>query len=139
MKYACVVRWSTFLSIGERRILIDFPDSNFVMSERFSYGTLGVEQTEIVVDANKETRSCLRTSLIDGVFVSSATVSRVVQEAVTEGILEPTIKRGIGRPTADREQITNLLAQYPAASDKELAPLAGVSHYTVARVRRGME
>jgi len=139
MKYACVVRWSTFLSIGERRILIDFPDSNFVMSERFSYGTLGVEQTEIVVDANKETRSCLRTSLIDGVFVSSATVSRVVQEAVTEGILEPTVKRRSGRPTADRERITNLLVQYPASSDRELAPLAGVSHYTVARVRRGME
>jgi hypothetical protein len=136
MKYACVVRWSTFLSIGERRILIDFPDSNFVMSERFSYGTLGVEQTEIVVDANKETRSCLRTSLIDGVFVSSATVSRVVQEAVTEGILEPTVKRRSGRPTADRKRITNLLVQYPASSDRELAPLAGVSHYTVARVRK---
>ena len=128
-----------YRTVTRRRIFIVFPDSSIVMDERFSYGTLGVEQTEIVVDAYKQTRSCLRTSLIDGVFVSSATVSRVVQEAVTEGILEPTIKRGIGRPTADREQITNLLAQYPAASDKELAPLAGVSHYTVARVRRGME
>ena len=109
------------------------------MSERFSYGTLGVEQTTVVIDAYEQTRSCLRTSLIDGVYVSPATVSRVVQEAVTEGMLDPTIKRRIGRPTADRERITNLLAQYPAASDKELAPLACVSQYTVARVRREMD
>ena len=106
------------------------------MDERFSYGTLGVEQTAVVIGAYEQTRSCLRTSLIDDVHVSPATVSRVVQGAVAEGILDPTIKRGIGRPTADRERITNLLEQYPAASDKELAPLAGVSHYTVARVRR---
>ncbi|OGY16858.1 MAG: hypothetical protein A2785_03780 [Candidatus Chisholmbacteria bacterium RIFCSPHIGHO2_01_FULL_49_18] len=111
----------------------------FVMSERFSYGALGVEQTAVVIDAYEQTRSCLRTSLIDGVYVSPATVSRVVQEAVTEGILEPTVKRRSGRPTADRKRITNLLVQYPAASDKELAPLAGVSQFTVARVRRGME
>ena len=119
-----------------RRIFSDSHDSSFIMSERFSYGTLGVEQTGMVVDAYEQTRSCLRASLIDGVFVSPATVSRVVQGAVAEGILDPMVKRGSGRPMANWDYIEELLAQYPASSDKELAPLAGVSHYTVARVRK---
>lgn len=108
------------------------------MAERFSYGSLGAEQTEAVIKAYEETRSCERASLQEGIYTSSATVSRVVREAVSEGFLDPAIKRGPGRPMVNQGHIEVLLVSHPEATDRELASLAGVSQFTVARVRRRM-
>jgi hypothetical protein len=52
------------------------------MAERFSYKTLGPDQTEAILDAYRKRRSCLGASLENGVFASSATVSRVVNAAI---------------------------------------------------------
>lgn len=99
---------------------------------------IGEEQVQAVLKVYDEVgRSCLRTSLQPEVACSEATVNRIVRKAVENGVVASDFGRSKGRPLADRERIRNLLDQYPEANDKELAPLAGVSAYTVARIRKG--
>lgn len=106
------------------------------MTERFSYGSLGEEQTEVVLDAYRRTRSCLRASLQTEVPVSSATVSRVVNAALEQGVLDPGVKRGPGRPKVDRGRILSVVEEFPAATLKQQARLAGCHEYTIYRALR---
>lgn len=106
------------------------------MAERFSYSTFGMEQTQVILDAYERTGSYLRASLQEGVFASSATINRLVRKAVEEGVVAKDFARKKGRPLTDRGRIRELLDQYSLATDKQIAPLVGVSEYTIARVRK---
>lgn len=111
------------------------------MSERFSYGTLGAEQTGAVLSAYEQTRSCKRTSLQEGVYVSSATVSRVIQEAVVRGHLDPQIKRGTGRPADLRKHAMRAIEEFPSGfgfTRSEQAAAAGCSVDTIYEALKQM-
>jgi hypothetical protein len=106
---------------------------------RFKYSrVIGEGQVEAVLQVYEEVgRSCLRTSLQPEVACSEATVNRIVRKAVEKGAVASDFGRSKGRPLADRGRIRDLLNRYPEAMDKQIAPLAGVSAYTVGEIRKG--
>jgi transposase len=89
-----------------------------------------------VIEAYVDLGSCLKASLQPGVFVSSATVSRVVNAALEAGLLDAEMKRGPGRPRVDAAMIVELMSRYPYATIAEIAGMAGVSESTVYRVKQ---
>lgn len=109
------------------------------MSEKFSYKTIGEEQTQIVLEAYERTRSCLRASMEEGVFVSAATISRVLNAAIREGEIDPQMQSVSGRPRHKREKAGKVLDLYPKERGyrrREQAAVAGCSESTLYKAIR---
>lgn len=107
------------------------------MVETLGYKTIGPEQVRTVIQAYIQVRSCGRASMEEGVYCSAATVGRVINVAVEEGVMDPEIKRERGRPRIERGRIADLLSTFPAATVYQIAQLASVSEITVYRTKKG--
>jgi len=113
-----------------------------VVSELFSYGWIGPEQTARVLEAYQEVQSCLAASLREGIYVSPATVSRVVRAAVTGGVLEPRLKRERGRPRDLREKAKEIMQTFPQEwgyTASQQAAIVGCSVDTIFEARHEMD
>ena len=106
------------------------------MNEIFNYKTLGPEQTTQILSAYIKVQSCLAASMQEGVFVSPATVSRVINAAIEEGEVDPEIKRQSGRPKNKRKEAMRIVQKYPIErgySRKQQAATAGGAQATIYR------
>lgn len=108
-----------------------------VKTNSFAYGLYTPDQVQQIVGAYVRTGSCEAASRAPHAFWSSATVSRVVRKAVAEGVLQPSLKRGTGRPRIDRSLIFRALQDHPDASDLGIARTLGVSEATIYRAKHG--
>lgn len=102
-------------------------------TEQLAYKTLGLKQTHQVIEAYRKRKSCLAVSGMEGIYVSSATVSRVVGWAVEVGLMEKIEKNGPGTPRVDRELIVQAVESHPTATRKQIGDLVGCSEATVYR------
>lgn len=103
------------------------------LAQKANVPEAAVEHVGRVLEAYKETRSCDRASLQEGVYYSPQSVARVVRAAVNAGVLDAELKNGPGAPKADRGRVLEVIEVFPNATRRQQAQLAGVSETTVYR------
>jgi len=106
------------------------------MTETFAYNSIPEDMVVIILDIYQQVQSYLKVSLHPDIACSTSTIARVVDAAISQGVLDQNIRQ-TGRPKVNRNRVLSLIDEFPWATIAEIAQLAECSPATIYRIKSG--